>query len=60
MDHGRPQEHKSKRMKTLKKDEQKTVSVVPAHLIQTDVSGIKEATYIFTNMMFCILQQMAL
>eukprot|EP00268_Persea_americana_P049947 TRINITY_DN5399_c0_g1_i4.p1 TRINITY_DN5399_c0_g1~~TRINITY_DN5399_c0_g1_i4.p1 ORF type:complete len:1125 (+),score=246.07 TRINITY_DN5399_c0_g1_i4:102-3377(+) len=52
MDHGGPQEHKSKRLKTLKKGEQKTVSVVPAHLIQTDVSGIKESTYIFTNVMF--------
>ncbi|XP_077221842.1 DNA ligase IV [Tasmannia lanceolata] len=47
-DHGSLQDHKSKR---TKKGE-KSTSVVPAHFIRTDVSGIKETTYIFTNMMF--------
>ncbi|XP_058068176.1 DNA ligase 4 [Magnolia sinica] len=44
--------HKSKPTKSSRKVEKKTVSVVPSHLTQTDVSGVKGATYIFTNMMF--------
>jgi hypothetical protein len=37
------------------KGERKKVSVVPSHLIQTDISDIKGGSSIFSNMMFCIL-----
>ncbi|CAN0912488.1 DNA ligase 4 [Linum grandiflorum] len=38
--------------KSSKRGEKKKVSVVPSHLIQTDVSKIKGQTLIFMNMMF--------
>ncbi|KAL5699598.1 DNA ligase (ATP) [Ranunculus cassubicifolius] len=46
------QENKPKRAKTSKKEDKKIISVVPSHFIQTDVSGIKEASCMFANMMF--------
>ncbi|KAL0015445.1 hypothetical protein SO802_002514 [Lithocarpus litseifolius] len=49
MDYGGLQESKPKRMKTSKKG---NVSIVPSHLSQTDVSGIKGGSSIFLNMMF--------
>lgn len=42
-----------KQVKVLKKRE-RNVTVVPTHLTQTNVSGVKGETFIFTNMMFCI------
>lgn len=54
-DHGGLQNHGSKRAKSTKKGEKKNVSIVPAHLIHTDISGVKEETLIFATMMFCIL-----
>lgn len=42
-----------KQVKVTKKRE-RNVTVVPTHLTQTNVSDVKEETYIFTNMMFCI------
>lgn len=49
------QDSKSKRMKSTKRGEKKNMSVVPSHFIQTDVSGVKGDSLIFSNMMFCIL-----
>ncbi|XP_038984742.1 DNA ligase 4 isoform X3 [Phoenix dactylifera] len=51
-DHGGLQNHGSKHVKSTKKGEKKNVSIVPAHLIHTDISGVKEETLIFANMMF--------
>lgn len=50
------QDSKSKRMKSSKRGEKKNMSVVPCHLIQTDVSSVKGGSSIFSNMMFCILK----
>ncbi|KAF5194901.1 Dna ligase, partial [Thalictrum thalictroides] len=50
--YGGVQENKPKRMKSSRKGDKKTISVVPSHFIQTDVSGVKEATCLFANMMF--------
>ncbi|KAF6155627.1 hypothetical protein GIB67_034722 [Kingdonia uniflora] len=50
-DYGGLQDNKPKRKSTIKGDK-KSVSAVPSHFIQTDVSGVKEATFIFANMMF--------
>ncbi|KAF9612970.1 hypothetical protein IFM89_004673 [Coptis chinensis] len=46
------QENKPKRIKTSSKGDKKIFSVVPSHFIKTDVSGVKEATCMFANMMF--------
>lgn len=43
------------RRKKLSRGTKKYVSVVPSHFIQTDVSGVKGETSIFSNMIFCIL-----
>jgi len=46
----------TKRSRTNKKVEKKNfVSVIPSHLMKTDVSGLKGETLIFANMIFCIL-----
>lgn len=50
-DYGGLQESRPKRMK-LSKGERKNISVVPSHLIQTDISDIKGGSSIFSNMMF--------
>nr|GEV77606.1 DNA ligase 4 [Tanacetum cinerariifolium] len=47
-----PQEHKPKRSKTSKTADKKSGSLVPSHLLQTDVSQIKGDSLIFSNMMF--------
>jgi DNA ligase-4 len=49
------QDSKPTHIKSSRKGEKKSVSVVPSHLIQTDISDIKGETLIFSNMMFCIL-----
>ncbi|KAG6644099.1 hypothetical protein CIPAW_08G032200 [Carya illinoinensis] len=49
--YGGLQESKPKRLKSSKGGK-KNVSVVPSHLIQTDVSDIKGGSSIFSNMMF--------
>ncbi|CAA6662353.1 unnamed protein product [Spirodela intermedia] len=51
-DRGTLQEH-SKHEKVSKKGKNK-IHVVPPHLTKTDISGIKEETLIFTDMMLCI------
>jgi DNA ligase-4 len=50
---------KSKRMKSSVKGAKKNVSIIPSHLSQTDVSGVKGGSLMFSNMMFCILQNLA-
>lgn len=47
-------ENNSRRKKSSR-GAKKTVSVVPSHFIQTDVSQVKGETSIFSNMIFCIL-----
>lgn len=54
-DYGVVQVDKPKRMKSSRKGEKKSVSVVPSHFVQTDISAIKGETLIFSSMMFCIL-----
>lgn len=44
----------TKLSRTNKKVE-KCVSIIPSHLMKTDVSGLKGETLIFANMIFCIL-----
>lgn len=51
-DSGGLQGTKPKRMELSRKGEGKNISVVPSHLIQTDISNIKEGSSIFANMMF--------
>ncbi|XP_076956383.1 DNA ligase 4-like [Bidens hawaiensis] len=48
----RQHENKSKRSKSSKAADKKSVSLVPSHFLQTDVSHIKGETLIFSNMMF--------
>ncbi|XP_022037760.1 DNA ligase 4 [Helianthus annuus] len=45
-------ENKSKRSKSSRTADKKSGSLVPFHLLQTDVSHIKGETKIFSNMMF--------
>ncbi|KAA8535821.1 hypothetical protein F0562_030859 [Nyssa sinensis] len=51
-DYGVVQDNKPTRMKASKTGEKKNISVVPSHFIQTDISDIKGATLILSNMMF--------
>jgi hypothetical protein len=44
-----------KNSKTNKRREKKNVSIIPAHLMKTDISGLKGESLIFANTMFCIL-----
>ena len=37
------------------REEKKKLPIVPSHLVQTDISGVKEGDTIFSDMMFCIL-----
>ncbi|KAJ8751040.1 hypothetical protein K2173_016221 [Erythroxylum novogranatense] len=46
------QDSKPTRFRASKRGDKKNISVVPSHLIQTDVSDIKGETLIFSNMMF--------
>lgn len=54
-DDGGLQTNNSTRKRTMKKKDKGSVSVVPAHFVLTDISGVKGETLIFANMMFCIL-----
>ncbi|XP_052198672.1 DNA ligase 4 [Diospyros lotus] len=51
-DYGGMQDNKLKGVKSSKKVGKRNVSVVPSHLIKTDVSDVKGETLIFSNMMF--------
>lgn len=53
-DYGVVQVDKPNRMKSSRKGEKKSVSVVPSHFVQTDISTIKGETLIFSSMMLCI------
>lgn len=44
-----------KQSRTNKKGEKKNASIIPSHLMKTDISGLKGETLIFANTMFCIL-----
>ncbi|XP_022149863.1 DNA ligase 4 isoform X2 [Momordica charantia] len=49
------QDSNRKFIKSTGKRRKKSVSVVPSHLLQTDISGIKEDSLIFSNMLFYIV-----
>ncbi|KAF5956535.1 hypothetical protein HYC85_003760 [Camellia sinensis] len=51
-DYGVVQDNKPKRMKSSRKGEKKSVSVVPPHFIQTDISDVKGESLVFSKMMF--------
>ncbi|XP_039131950.1 DNA ligase 4 [Dioscorea cayenensis subsp. rotundata] len=51
-DDGGLQTNNSTRKRTMKKKDKGSVSVVPAHFVLTDISGVKGETLIFANMMF--------
>ena len=53
------QDSKRKYINSTGKGRKKSVSVVPSHLLQTDISGIKGDSLIFSNMLFCILKFMS-
>ncbi|KAJ7979399.1 DNA ligase [Quillaja saponaria] len=52
MDYSSVQDGKPKRLKSSKRGDKRNISVVPSHLIQTDVSNVKGDSLMFTNMMF--------
>ncbi|KAE8651679.1 hypothetical protein Csa_021363 [Cucumis sativus] len=49
------QDSKGKYIKSIGKGRKKSVSVVPSHLLQTDITGITEDSLIFSNMLFYIV-----
>ncbi|XP_023546648.1 DNA ligase 4 isoform X1 [Cucurbita pepo subsp. pepo] len=49
------QDSKRKYINSTGKGRKKSVSVVPSHLLQTDISGIKGDSLIFSNMLFYIV-----
>ncbi|XP_004297907.1 PREDICTED: DNA ligase 4 [Fragaria vesca subsp. vesca] len=51
-DYGGLQDDKKKHKRISKKEEKRNLSLVPSHLVQTDVSGVKEDSLIFSKMMF--------
>ncbi|KAG5006171.1 hypothetical protein JHK85_024713 [Glycine max] len=51
-EYGSKQDSKPKRLKSSTRGEKKNLSIVPSHLIQTDVSSVKGGSLIFSNMMF--------
>ncbi|EXC31206.1 DNA ligase 4 [Morus notabilis] len=53
------QHSKQKRTKSSTREDKKKLSVVPSHLVQTDISGVKEGDTIFSGMMFWIKFQAA-
>lgn len=57
-DSGAVQHNKQKRTKSSTREDKKKLSVVPSHLVQTDISGVKEGDTIFSGMMFCILLEL--
>eukprot|EP00257_Ricinus_communis_P020694 XP_015579985.1 DNA ligase 4 isoform X1 [Ricinus communis] len=46
------QDNKPTSVKSSKKGGRKNASAVPSHFIETDVSGVKEESFIFSKMMF--------
>lgn len=56
-DYGGVRHTKPKRTRSFTREEKRNLSVVPSHLVQTDISGVKEDTLIFSDMIFCILLQ---
>ncbi|XP_061991495.1 DNA ligase 4 [Rosa rugosa] len=50
-DYGGLQDDKKKHKRSSKKEEKRNLSLVPSHLVQTDVSGVKEDSLIFSKMM---------
>ncbi|KAK1275293.1 DNA ligase 4 [Acorus gramineus] len=52
--HGGIQVYQPKKVRSSRRGEKKSAAVVPAHFMQTDVSDVKEETFIFSNMMFYI------
>ncbi|XP_027356168.1 DNA ligase 4 isoform X3 [Abrus precatorius] len=51
-EYGSKQDSKPRQMKTSIRGGKKNMSIVPSHLIQTDVSSVKGGSLIFSNMMF--------
>ncbi|KAF3452747.1 hypothetical protein FNV43_RR03180 [Rhamnella rubrinervis] len=51
-DYGGLQDNKPKRMKSSAREGKRNLLVVPSHFVHTDISGVKEDTLIFSNMMF--------
>ncbi|XP_004487997.1 DNA ligase 4 [Cicer arietinum] len=51
-EYGSKKDSKPKRMKPSIRGEKKNVSIVPSHLIQTDVSSVTGGSLMFSNMMF--------
>ncbi|PON55992.1 Ribosomal protein [Parasponia andersonii] len=49
---GRVQQSKQKGMRSTTRKEKRNLSVVPSHLVRTDISGVKEDSLIFSGMMF--------
>lgn len=58
-DTGSKQDSKQRQVMSSIRGEKKNMSIVPSHLIQTDVSTVKGGSLIFSNMMFCILESLA-
>ncbi|QCE13483.1 DNA ligase 4 [Vigna unguiculata] len=52
-EYGSKQDSKPKRTKSSTRGEKRNMSIVPSHLIQTDISSVKGGSLIFSNMMFC-------
>eukprot|EP01018_Ginkgo_biloba_P026724 Gb_32664 [translate_table: standard] len=50
--HGNLDQRKPKRTKHTSKGEKKMFTIVPAHMLRTDVSDVKQETLIFENLMF--------
>ncbi|XP_027904082.1 DNA ligase 4 isoform X2 [Vigna unguiculata] len=51
-EYGSKQDSKPKRTKSSTRGEKRNMSIVPSHLIQTDISSVKGGSLIFSNMMF--------
>ena len=51
------QQSKQKQVRSSTRKEKRNLSVVPSHLVRTDISSVKEGTLIFSGMMFCILPE---
>jgi hypothetical protein len=58
-EYGSNKDNKPKRMKSSIRGEKKNMSIVPSHLSQTDVSSVTGGSLMFSNMMFCILKNLA-
>jgi len=58
-EYGSNKDSKPKRMKSSTRGEKKNMSIVPSHLSRTDVSSVTGGSLMFSNMMFCILKNLA-